>query len=174
MLEIILIAVAALILLVLVLAAMKPATLRIERTARIQAPPEKIFPYLADFKRWREWSAWERLDADLKRTLSGADSGQGAIYEWSGRKAGTGRMEITQSTQPSKVVIKLDFLKPFEGHNIADFTLQDVGGATQVIWVMTGPAAFMSRVMQVFLNLDRLIGKDFDTGLANLRRLTEG
>jgi uncharacterized protein YndB with AHSA1/START domain len=173
MLEIVIAAIVAIVVLVLLLASMKPATLRIERSASIQAPPERLFPYVNDFRRWREWSAYESLDADMQRTLSGADSGKGAVYEWAGRKAGTGRMEITQSMPPSKVIIKLDFLKPFEGHNVAEFTFQDAGESTNLTWVMSGPANFMSKLMQVFVNLDRMIGKDFETGLANLKRLTE-
>jgi Polyketide cyclase / dehydrase and lipid transport len=139
MLEIVICAVVAIVVVVLVIATMKPATMRIERATRIQASPAKIFPYVNDFRRWREWSAYENLDADLKRSLSGAESGKGAVYEWAGRKAGTGRMEITQSTPPSRVLIKLDFLKPFEGHNVAEFTFRDAGGATEVTWVMSVP-----------------------------------
>jgi hypothetical protein len=110
----------------------------------------------------------------MKRTFSGAPSGTGAVYAWDGnRNVGSGRMEILDSAAASKIVIKLDFFKPFEGHNTAEFTLLPQPDATTVEWVMSGPAPFMSKVMQVFMNLDHMIGKDFEVGLANLKKLTE-
>ena len=105
-------------------AATKPGTFRVERAKSIQAPPEKIFDLINDFHRWVSWSPWEKLDPAMKRTFAGAASGKGAVYEWAGNsKAGQGRMEITDAAPGSKVTIKLDFLKPFEGHNTAEFTL---------------------------------------------------
>ena len=110
----------------------------------------------------------------MKRTYSGADSGKGAVYAWDGNKnVGSGRMEILDASSPSKIVIKLDFLKPFEAHNTAEFTMLPQGDATNLTWVMHGPAVFMSKVMQVFMNMDRMIGKDFEIGLSNLKKLTE-
>ncbi len=110
----------------------------------------------------------------MKRSYSGAASGKGAVYAWEGNKnVGSGRMEILDTSAPSKIVIKLDFLKPFEGHNTAEFTMLPQGDATSVTWLMHGPAPFMSKLMQVFMNLDTMIGKDFETGLANLKNLTE-
>jgi uncharacterized protein YndB with AHSA1/START domain len=159
---------------VLVIAAMKPDTVRIERSAVIQASPEAIFALINDFRQWRGWSPWETRDPALKRTYSGTASGKGAVYAWEGnRNVGSGRMEIMESAAPSKIVIKLDFIKPFEGHNTAEFTLTGGANATVVNWVMTGPAIFFSKVMQVFMNLDRMIGRDFEAGLANLKKLTE-
>ncbi|HLZ04056.1 MAG TPA: SRPBCC family protein [Bradyrhizobium sp.] len=165
---------AIIIVVVLILAARKPDTFRIERTAVVNAPADKVFPLIADFHQWLKWSPWEGRDPALKRTYSGAERGRGAVYAWDGNKnVGSGRMEILEATQPSKIVIKLDFFKPFEGHNTAEFTMSPLGGATNVIWVMHGPAPFMSKVMQVFMNMDRMIGKDFETGLANLKTITE-
>ena len=159
---------------ILVLAATKPDTFRITRVAAIKAAPEKIFPLIDDFRQWGKWSPWEGRDPALKRTFSGAERGKGAVYAWDGNKnVGSGRMEILEASSPSKIVIKLDFLKPFEAHNVAEFTMLPQGGATNVIWVMHGPAPFMSKVMQVFMNMDRMIGKDFETGLANLKTITE-
>ena len=159
---------------VLVLAATKPDTFRVERAAMLSAPADKIYPLIADFHQWLNWSPWEGKDPALKRTYSGAERGQGAVYAWDGNKnVGSGRMEILEASSPSKIVIKLDFLKPFEAHNVAEFTMLPQGGATNVIWVMHGPAPFMSKVMQVFMNMDRMIGKDFETGLANLKTITE-
>jgi hypothetical protein len=110
----------------------------------------------------------------MKRSFSGAPSGTGAVYAWEGNKnVGSGRMEILDSAAASKIVIKLDFFKPFEGHNTAEFTLLPQTDATTVDWVMYGPATFMSKVMQVFMNFDTMIGKDFEQGLANLKKATE-
>jgi hypothetical protein len=110
----------------------------------------------------------------MKRTFSGAESGNSAVYAWDGNKnVGSGRMEILDTSVPSKIVIKLDFFKPFEGHNTAEFTMLPQGDATLITWVMFGPASLMSKVMQVFMNLDKMIGKDFETGLSNLKKLTE-
>jgi uncharacterized protein YndB with AHSA1/START domain len=160
--------------LVLILAAGKPETFRVKRTAMINASPEAIFPLIADFHEWRKWSPWENRDPALKRTISGAQRGTGAVYAWDGnRNVGAGRMEITRATAPSEIVIKLDFIKPFEGHNIAEFTLSPQGGGTDVTWVMHGPAPFMSKVMQVFMNMDRMIGRDFEAGLVNLKKVAE-
>ena len=165
---------AAAIAVVLILASRKPDSLRVQRTAAIHAPPEEIFPLIGDFHQWRAWSPYEDRDPNLQRAYSGADSGKGAVYEWNGNKnVGSGRMEILDAPAPGKVVIKLDFLKPFEAHNTAEFTLLPQGDTTNVTWLMHGPAPFMSKVMQVFMNMDNMIGKDFAVGLANLKRIAE-
>jgi hypothetical protein len=157
---------------VLIVALGKPDTVRVERSATIQASPETIFALINDFHQWRSWSPWEARDPGLKRTYSGTASGKGAVYAWDGnRNVGAGRMEIMESASPSKIVIKLDFIRPFEGHNTAEFTLTAGANATVVNWVMTGPAIFISKVMQVFMSFDRMIGRDFEAGLANLNEL---
>jgi uncharacterized protein YndB with AHSA1/START domain len=159
---------------ILVLAATKPNTLRVQRAIDIKAPAEKIFPLISDFHQWRSWSPYETKDPAMKRTYSGTDSGKGAAYAWDGNKnVGSGRMEILETSAPQKIVIKLDFFTPFEGHNTAEFTMLPQGNGTHVTWVMYGPANFMSRLIQVFMNLDNMIGKDFEAGLANLKNLTE-
>jgi uncharacterized protein YndB with AHSA1/START domain len=159
---------------VLILAATKPDRFSIMREATIKAPPEKIFALINDFHQWIVWSPWERKDPALKRTYSGAESGKGAVYGWEGDKnVGTGRMEIRESTPPSKIVIQLDFLKPFEAHNTAEFTMLPQGDGTHVIWVMQGPAPFINKVMQVFMDFDKMVGKDFEAGLLNLKNATE-
>jgi uncharacterized protein YndB with AHSA1/START domain len=159
---------------VLILAITKPDIFSVQRGAAMKAPPERIFSLINDFHQWGAWSPWENKDPAMKRTFSGAESGRGAIYAWDGNKnVGSGRMEILDASTPSKIVIKLDFFKPFEGHNTAEFTMLPQGDATSVSWVMHGPAPFMSKVMQVFMNIDKMIGKDFEAGLANLKRLTE-
>ena len=169
-----LLVVAILAALVLVVAGTKPDTFRVERSITMQAPPEKIFGLLNDFHRWPEWSPWEKLDAGMTRTHGGAASGPGAVYSWQGnRKVGEGRMEIVDSSPPSRLLIKLDFLRPFEAHNTAEFTLVKRADATQVTWAMYGPANFMSKLMQVFMSMDRMIGKDFEAGLANMKAVVE-
>ena len=173
-LVIIAVVLAIIIAIVLISASNKPDTFRIQRAAVMNAPAEKIFPLIADFHQWLDWSPWDGRDPALKRTYSGTERGKGAVYAWDGNKnVGSGRMEILEASSPSKVVIKLDFLKPFEAHNTAEFTMLPQGGATNVIWVMHGPAPFMSKVMQVFMNMDRMIGKDFEAGLSNLKVVSE-
>jgi uncharacterized protein YndB with AHSA1/START domain len=163
---------------ILILAATKPDTFSVQRAAVVKAPPEKIFPLINDFHQWGSWSPWENKDPAMNRTYSGAASGKGAVYAWEGNKnVGTGRMEILDASSPSKIVIKLDFFKPFETHNTAEFTMLPQGDAasatTNIDWVMHGPAPFMSKVMQVFMNIDSMVGKDFEIGLSNLKKLTE-
>src|ERR1700687_1472368 len=169
---------AAAIAVVLILAMTKPDTLSVQRAATFKAPPEKIYSLINDFHQWGSWSPWENKDPAMQRSYSGAASGRGAGYGWEGNKnVGSGGMEIIDASEPSKIVIKLDFLKPFEAHNTAEFTMLPQGNATNattnVTWLMRGPAPFMSKVMQVFMNMDKMIGKDFETGLANLKKVTE-
>ncbi len=164
-----------LVLVVLGLAALKPDTFRVERSAVIAAPADRLFGYFDDFRKWPEWSPWEKLDPAMQRTLSGAVAGPGAVYEWSGNsKVGQGRMEILESSAPARLVIQLDFLKPFPGRNTTEFTFIPQGGTTVVRWLMHGPATGPFRIMSVFLNMDRMIGKDFEKGLANLKSVVEG
>jgi len=160
---------------VLGFAATKPDSFRVQRTASIKAPPEKVFALINDLKGWNAWSPYDKKDPAMKRTLSGALAGKGAIYEWDGNKdVGKGRMEITDATPPSKVVIKLDFIEPFEGHNTAEFTLLGKGETTDVTWAFYGPSRFMTKVVSVFLDMDKMIGRDFEAGLANLKAIAEG
>jgi uncharacterized protein YndB with AHSA1/START domain len=174
MLKIIAVVVVVLLAAVVVLAATKPDTFSVQRATSIKAPPEKIFALINDYHNWGSWSPYENRDPTMKRTYSGAATGAGAVYEWDGNKdVGKGRMEVTDTSPPSKVTIKLDFVKPFEAHNIVDFTLEPQGEATNVTWAMHGPAPFVSKVMQVFFNMDKMVGKDFETGLANLKTVAE-
>jgi len=155
-------------------AATRSNTFRIERAVNIQAPPETIFPFINDFRNWSAWSPWEKMDPALKRNYAGPPSGPGAVYEWEGnKKVGKGRMEITDAPAPSRIAIKLDFLRPFEAHNVAEFTLASRGATTDVTWAMHGPSLFIGKVMGVFVDMDRMVGKDFETGLANLKAVAE-
>jgi uncharacterized protein YndB with AHSA1/START domain len=166
--------VAVLIAAVLVLAMTKPDTFRVVRSVNIKAPPEKIFPLINDFKNWDAWSPYEKKDPAMKRTYSGAASGKGAMYGWDGNKnVGQGSMEITESSPPKSIRLNLDFVKPFEGHNVVDFTLEPQGDSTNVTWDMHGPAPLISKVMQVFINMDKMVGADFEVGLANLKAVAE-
>ena len=159
---------------VLILAATKPGTLRVQRSVSIKAPAETIFPLIHDFQQWRSWSPYENKDRAMKRTYSGAERGKGAVYAWDGDKnVGSGRMEILEASAPQKIVIKLDFFTPFEGHNTAEFTMLPQGDGTHVTWVMYGPARFVTKLIQVFMNLDNMIGRDFEAGLANLKTVIE-
>ena len=159
---------------VLIIAATKPNTFSVQRATLVKAPAEKIFPFINDFHQWGSWSPYEHKDPAMKRTYGGAASGKGAVYAWDGdRNVGSGRMEILDASAPAKIVIKLDFFTPFEGHNTAEFTMLPQGDATNLTWLMHGPAPFMAKIMHVFMNIDRMVGKDFEIGLANLKRLTE-
>jgi uncharacterized protein YndB with AHSA1/START domain len=158
----------------LLYAANQPDNFRVQRATTIKAPPEKIFPLISDFHGWSAWSPWEKMDPAMKRTYSGAASGKDAAYAWEGNsKVGEGRMEILEASPPSKVSIKLDFLKPFEGHDTAEFTLEPKGESTSVAWVMYGPSSYFAKVIGVFVSMDSMIGKDFETGLANLKAVAE-
>ena len=155
-------------------AATRPDTFRVERTTSIKAPPEKIFPLINDLHRWDAWSPFEKKDPAMKRTFGSATSGKGAVYEWEGNKEiGKGRMEIADTSPPSRVTIKLDFVKPFEAHNTVDFTLEPRGETTNVTWAIHGPSPFISKVIGIFCNMDKMIGKDFEAGLANLKAVAE-
>jgi hypothetical protein len=158
---------------VLILATQQPNEFRIQRTATINAPAEKIVAHIDDFHQWSAWSPWEHLDPAMQRTFSGAPTGKGSIYEWSGNSdVGQGRMEILDAT-PDKVSIKLDFHKPMEASNIAEFALQPKGDATDVTWAMYGPMPFISKIMCVFFDMDKMIGPDFEKGLADLKKVSE-
>jgi len=174
MLTTVIVVIVVLIAALLAVAAMKPDTFRVQRAASIKAPPGKIFPLINDFHNWTSWSPWEKMDPAMKRTHSGAPSGKGAVYEWEGnKKVGSGRMEITDTAPSSRVSLKLDFLRPFEAHNTTDFTLEPQGDSTNVTWAMSGPNLFMGKVMSVFISMDKMVGKDFEAGLANMKSLAE-
>ena len=159
---------------VLIYAATRPDTFRVQRSASIKAPPEKIFALMNDFHRYGEWSPFEKMDPGMKRTYSGADTGKGAAYAWeSSGKAGIGRMEITESSPSSKIQINLDFVKPFTAHNKVEYTLQPKGDTTDVTWAMYGDSPYISKLMGVFFNFDKLVGNDFETGLANIKTIAE-
>jgi uncharacterized protein YndB with AHSA1/START domain len=154
--------------------ASRPNTFRVERSVHINASAERIFPLINDFQEWPKWSPYEKMDPAMKRTYSGAERGQGAIYAWEGNaRAGSGRMEILEAAPSSLVRIQLDFTKPFVAHNTAEFALRPTGSGTTVTWAMYGPQAFMNKAMSLVMSMDSLVGGQFDEGLANLKRVSE-
>lgn len=157
---------------VLLLAAFRPDTFRVERSLAIKAPPERIRAHLTDFRAWNAWSPWERKDPQLKRSFAGGAAGVGATYAWESEVVGHGRMEIAEAT-PSDVRIKIDFLKPFECHNVVDFTLRRQGDATVVRWAMHGPQPYFGKLVGLFMDMDRVVGRDFEQGLAALKTVAE-
>lgn len=158
----------------LMYAATKPDSFRIERSTTIKAPPEKIFALINDFHQWEAWSPWEKIDPALKRTYSGAANGVGAVYEWSGNKdIGQGRMEIVESVPSAKVMLKLDFVTPFEAHNKVDFTLAQQGDVTKVTQAMYGPSPYISKLMTIFFSIEKMVGKKYEEGLTNLKAIAE-
>jgi carbon monoxide dehydrogenase subunit G len=159
---------------VLAYAATKPDVFRVQRTASIKAPPEKIFPLINDFRSWGSWSPYEHKDPAMKKTFSGASVGKGAVYEWEGDKnVGSGRIEIADTAPPNKVSIKLDMIKPFAAHNQVEFRLEPSGDVTDVTWAMNGYTPYLAKVMHVFIDVDRMVGQDFEAGLASLKAIAE-
>jgi carbon monoxide dehydrogenase subunit G len=155
-------------------AALQPDAVRIERTASIKAPPEKIFPLMNDFQQAAAWSPYEKKDPAMKRRFSGATSGTGSVYEFEGNgDVGTGSIKIIESQPPKKVTLQLDMIKPFAASNVIEYTLEPKGETTEVTWSMQGTAPFLAKVMCLFMDMDKMVGKDFETGLANLKALTE-
>ncbi len=174
MLNLIIIIIVLAIVVLLGYAATKPDTFNIQRTSRIKATPEKIFPHINDLKAWRAWSPYEKLDTEMRKTLKGADSGVGSVYEWEGNsKAGVGRVEIIESIAPSKIVMKLDMLKPFQAHNIIEFSFKEKDSYTDVTWSMHGSQPYLAKVMGVIFNCDKIVGSQFEEGFTKLRSIVE-
>lgn len=152
----------------------RPDTYHVERSAVVAAPPEAVFAALADFKTFPEWSPWQKRDPAMRTTLSSPSSGVGATYAWEGNKdVGKGKMTIVESTSPSRVRQKLEFLEPWSSEADTGFDLKPEGATTKVTWSMDGKANFMSKAMSIFMDMDKMIGKDFEQGLANLKKVVE-
>jgi uncharacterized protein YndB with AHSA1/START domain len=166
--------VAFLIAAVLVVAAAQPDMFQVQRSASIKAPPERIFSLINEFQKWPAWSPYEKKDPDMTRSYAGPPAGKGAVYAWEGDKnVGAGRMEITDAAAPGRVTIALDFSRPFEAHNIVNFTMEPKGETTEVTWAMQGRQPLFAKVICLFINMDRMVGTDFETGLANLKTAAE-
>lgn len=174
MLTKLLIAVVVVIAALLIYASTRPNDFRVERSATFKAAPDKVYAQLNDLHNWQAWSAWERKDPNMKKSFSGAASGVGAVYAWEGNgNVGKGSMTIAESVPDQKVLIKLDFISPFEGHNTAEIVLQPQDGGTHVVWSMYGPMAFVPKLMGIFFDMDQMIGKDFEDSLNNLRTVVD-
>jgi Polyketide cyclase / dehydrase and lipid transport len=167
-----LIIIAIVIITFLVIASMRPSTFSLQRSINVSASPEKIFPHLNDFKNWGTWSPWDKMDPDLKRIFSGSASGEGAKYSWIGNnKVGEGSMEITKSVLNANVELNLNFLKPFKANNVTEFKITPNGNTTNVNWEMRGPLNLFMKIMH--MNMDKMVGKDFEAGLTNLKSIVE-
>lgn len=165
---------AAAVVVVLILASLKPNIFHVSRSMDIQAPPEAIYPHIANFRQWPAWSPFEKLDPNMQKTYTGPDSGVGAAYAWDGNsQAGKGSCEITDAVAPTRLNMLLHFDRPFVCDNDVVFTLEPQGGSTRVTWDMQGPSAFMSKVMCVFVDMQKMVGSQFDEGLGNLKAIAE-
>jgi len=159
---------------VLVYATTRPDVFRIARSTTIQAPPEKVFPLINDYRQWPTWSPYENKDPQMKRTYGAITSGKGATYAWEGdSNVGAGNMIIAGSSPPSQVLIKLTMLKPIEAHNDVTFTLEPQDGATSVTWEMQGFVPYLAKVMHIFIDVDKMVGNDFEAGLTKLKAVAE-
>ena len=170
---VVLLVIVALVAIVLALAASKPNRFAITRSILIKAPADKVFGLINDFHVWPQWSPWEAMDPEMSRTYGAVSAGLGATYDWSGKKAGVGRMEIIEQTAPIQELIKLDFFKPMKANNLAEFSLAPEGDGVRLTWTMTGASNFVHKLMSTLLNLDKLVGGDFEKGLAKLKALSE-
>jgi hypothetical protein len=154
---------------------MAESTYTVERSVTIAAPPGVVHERIADFHQWPSWSPWEDIDPGMRRSYSGAESGPGAVYAWSGNsKAGQGRMEIVESTAPSWVRIDLAFEKPWKARNDTSFRIEPDGAGSRVVWTMTGKRTLVTRMMSLFTSMDSMLGRDFEKGLTRLKAATEG
>jgi len=158
---------------VLIFAATRPNTIRVQRSITINAPAEKIFPLLNNFHDWNRWAPQDKEDPTMTRTYSGAANGKGAVSDWDSKgNAGKGRMTIIESSQPTHVVVQVDFVRPFAAHNVNEFILEP-GSSTRVTWTMQGSRLYIMKVMGIFVNMDRVMGKHFEAGLTNLKSAAE-
>jgi hypothetical protein len=152
----------------------RPGTLHVERSVVIRAAPDRIYPLVNGLGQWKAWSPYEKKDPAMQRTLSGPESGVGAAYAWQGNnKVGAGTMEIIESSPPARIRIQLHFVKPFEGRTVAEFSFIPGPDGTRVTWAMDGPSPFISKLMGVIFDMDKMIGNDFADGLQNLKTLAE-
>jgi uncharacterized protein YndB with AHSA1/START domain len=175
MLSIILILILAAVAVVLGLAAMRPNTFQIARSIDIAAPPAKVFPLIEEFREWTKWSPYEKLDPNMKRTFGAVTRGTGAHYAWEGdKKVGAGNMDITSSKPSSEVAINLNMIKPFQANNKVTFTIAPRSGGSTVTWVMEGASPFMMRIMHLFMNIDKMVGGQFEEGLQKMKAVAEG
>lgn len=157
-----------------VVIALQPSDFRVSRTATIAAPAPVVFAQVNDFRSWTAWSPWAKLDPAMKQTYEGAPAGTGAIYTWVGnREVGEGRMTIVESRPSDLIRVKLDFVKPLAGTSVAEFTFRPEGDRTAVTWTMTGEKNFVAKAIHLVLSMDRMIGDQFEKGLAAMKTVAE-
>jgi len=174
MLKIILISLAAIVVVFLVVVAMQPSEFRVSRSVTIVAPPPAVFAQVNDFHKWEAWNPWGKIDPAMKQSYEGAPAGTGAIYTWIGNKeVGEGRMTITESRPSDLIRIKLEFMKPFQATNTADFTFKAEGDQTTVTWAMFGTNNFTAKAFGLFMNMDKMIGGRFEKGLGSMKSIVE-
>lgn len=174
MLKKILIALGAVIAVFVIVVATRPATFEVKRSLLINAPPDVVYAQVADFHAWAAWSPWDRLDPNLKRTFNEVPVGVGANYHWVGNKdVGEGNMKITEARPGEHLSIALDFIAPFEAHNRTDIDFARTGEGTTVTWSMTGENNFMSKAFSLFNDMDKMVGGDFEKGLASMKTVSE-
>jgi polyketide cyclase/dehydrase/lipid transport protein len=174
MLKIILIALAVIVIVVIIVVAMQPSKFRVARSATISAPPAAVFAQVNDFHKWEAWNPWGKIDPAMKQAYEGAPAGVGAIYTWAGNnEVGEGRMTITESRPSDLIRIKLEFFKPFRATNTAEFTFKPEGSQTAVTWSMTGENNFIAKAVHLFMNMDKMIGGQFEKGLAEMKSVVE-
>jgi hypothetical protein len=174
MLKWILAAVAAVVVIFLAVVALQPSDFRIERSATMAAPAPAVFAQVNDLRSWQAWSPWEKIDPQLKRTYEGPQAGTGAAYAWAGNKdVGEGRMTITESRPGERILINLEFFKPFAATNTAEFSFKPAGDDTAVTWSMTGKNNFLSKAICLFVNMDRMVGGMFEQGLQQMKSVVE-
>jgi len=170
----ILIAIGVIVVVFLIVVALQPAEFRVVRSASMSAPPPVVFAQVNDFHKWEAWSPWEKLDPALKRTYEGPSAGTGAIYRWAGNnQVGEGSMTIMESRPSDLIRIKLEFLKPFASTADTEFTFKPEGNQTAVTWSMAGKNNFMAKAMCLFMNMDKMVGGQFEQGLAQMKSLVE-
>ncbi len=170
----ILIGLAVVVLVLVIVISLRPNTFKVERSIVIDAPPETVFPHVNDFRKWGAWSPWEKLDPDMERTYGMPSAGEGATYAWNGKKVGAGNMTITQSHPPAHIEIRLEFVKPMKAVNTTVFSFAPEGNGTRVTWTMTGENNFMSKAFQLVMDMDKLVGGDFEKGLSSMKAVVEG
>jgi Polyketide cyclase / dehydrase and lipid transport len=174
MLHIILVAIAVIVVLFLIIVALQPSDFRVSRSAKLAAPPEKIFPQVNELRNWEAWSPWAKLDPNCKITYSGPPAGMDAGYAWAGnKKVGEGRLTITESKPSQFVRLRLEFLKPFKATNTAEFMFRPEGNQTVVTWNMFGNNNFIFKAFALFMNCDKMIGGDFEKGLTAMKTIAE-
>jgi hypothetical protein len=158
---------------VLIAAMMRPNDFRYVRSATMNAPPSRVFDFINDMHKFNSWNPFLKMDPSSDVVYSGPSAGKGAAYKWESKKMGAGRMEIVDTTAPSRVLIDLEFFKPFPGKNVVEFTIVPKGSLTEVTWAMSGKNAFVPKLMGLFMSMDKMIGATFDSGLADLKAKAE-